>query len=134
VVASLGRSDVRERRFGALRANAYLWLTNLVSLTVFLRHPAERRVLVRYEDLLADPERVIADILARCHAHGSPPDVTRLRTGVPFHGNRLVESEVVSLERSAPSRARRPSLTALVQSPWSLIFARLDRAGAVPVD
>jgi Sulfotransferase family len=130
VVASLGRADVRERRFRPLRANAYLWLTNLLSLVVFLRHPAERRVLVRYEDLLAAPERVLADILARCHAHASPPDVTRLRTGAPFHGNRLVEAEVVSLERSAPRRARHASLTALAQSPWSLLFRRLDRAGA----
>ena len=49
VVASLGRRDVPERRFNEPVANAYLWLTHLFSVFVFLRHPRERRVLVRHE-------------------------------------------------------------------------------------
>jgi hypothetical protein len=133
VVASLGRADVRERRFGLLRANAYLWLTNLLSTLVFLRHPENRRMLIRYEDLLARPEQVLEDVLARCEAQGPPPDTSRLRTGVPFHGNRLVDSEVVSLERTLPVRRRGPSLTALLQWPWSLVFAHLRRSAAAGV-
>ena len=55
VVASLGRDDVPERRFGVPRANAYLWLTYVLSVFVFLRHPRDRRLFVRHEDFVADP-------------------------------------------------------------------------------
>ena len=44
VVSSLGRRDVAERRFGVLRANAYLWLTYVLSALVFLRQRRDRRL------------------------------------------------------------------------------------------
>jgi LPS sulfotransferase NodH len=65
VVASFDRVDVRERHFGVPTTNLYLWLTHLVALFVFLRHPRERRMLVSYEDLLADPQAVLRGILDR---------------------------------------------------------------------
>jgi len=63
VVASFGREDVLERRFGPLAANAYMSLTYLISTWVFLRHPRERRLLLRHEDFLAEPGRAIRQIL-----------------------------------------------------------------------
>jgi hypothetical protein len=129
VIASLGREDVPERTFGVLTANAYLWLTHLLSVLVFLRHPRDRRVFVRYEQFVADPEAVIAQILeGRCGAVALPPDLESLRTGVPFHGNRLVKSEVVALEPPSDSSPRSWSLTTFLQLPWTLVFALLRPA------
>jgi hypothetical protein len=128
IVASLGRTDVPERSFGTLTANAYLWLTYLLSVYVFGRHPPSRRLLVRHEDFLASPEAVLTQILRHCDSRAHTPDLTRLRTGVPFHGNRLIESAVVSLGGVAPAPARRSLLTAVLQRPWMLVFTRLRPA------
>jgi hypothetical protein len=125
VVASFGCRDVRERTFGALKTNAYLWLTHLVSLFVFLRQPPDRRLFVRYESFIADPERVLSGILERLDAPAPLPDLSALKTGVPIEGNRLVQEEVVSLERTADGPARRSVLTALLQLPWAAVFSRL---------
>jgi hypothetical protein len=150
VVASLARRDVAERRFGTLAANAYLWLTNGLSLLVFLRQPHERRLLVRHEDFLADPLGVLAQILAGAGAgagadagarggkrasvggaagsHAAKPDLEHLRTGIAFHGNRLLGEEFVALSSRPATAARGSLLTALLQSPWRVLFARLTPA------
>jgi Sulfotransferase family len=128
VVASLGRHDVVERRFGMPTANAYLWLTYLLSVFVFLRHPRERRLFVRHEDLVADPEGVLRQILDRCDSTASPPDLRALRTGVPFHGNRLIGSKVVALSPSTATPDRVSRVTAVLQLPWAAVFSRLRPA------
>jgi hypothetical protein len=128
VVASLGRRDVAERRFGVVASNAYLWLTNLLSLFVFLRHSPERRLFVRHEDFVADPRGVLAQILAGAGSSSATLDLRNLRTGVPFHGNRLVREEVVALNRRPATSSRRSLLTTLLQAPWRVVFASLRPA------
>jgi Sulfotransferase family len=132
VVASLGREDVVERSFGTLTTNAYLLLTHLLSLWVFLAHPRERRMLVRHEDLRADPERTLREILDHIGSDARTPDIDRLRTGVALHGNRLIRKEVVALERGADERARVSTLTRLLQFPSSVVLSRLRPAVGPP--
>ncbi len=127
VVASLNRRDVAERRFGVPTANAYLWLTYLVSLFVFLRHRRDRRLFVRHEEFIADPEAVLRQILALVGSPAAIPDLARLQTGLAFQGNRLLRSEVLALEHSAGPPARSSRLTKLLQLPWTIVFARLQR-------
>jgi sulfotransferase family protein len=128
VVASWNRGDVIEPRFDERTTNAYLWLTYLLSLFVFLRHPRNRRLLVRHESLVADPEGVLRDIFDASGSSAGMPDFTALQTGIPFQGNRVARSEVVSLNRSASPPARRSLATAVLQLPWKLVFARLRPA------
>jgi hypothetical protein len=148
VVSSLARRDVAERRFGTAAANAYLWLTNSLSLLVFLRQPRERRLLVRHEDFLADPSGVLAQILAGAGvgagedaaggrsvaggegSHSATPDLEHLRTGLAFHGNRLLGVETVALSSRPAGTSRRSLLTTLLQAPWRAVFARLAPASA----
>jgi hypothetical protein len=128
LVASLNRRDVRERRFNAPTANAYLWLTYLLSLPVFLRHRADRRLLVLHEDFVADPAGVVQQILDLVGSDADIPDLTALSTGLAFQGNRLLHSERVALKHQ-PERQRQTSpLTAVVQLPWRLLFSRLRTA------
>jgi len=128
VVASLGRADVVERRFDVPTSNAYLWLTNALSLLVFLRHPRARRMFVCHEEFLAHPAAVLERILRSAGSSAAVPDLGRLRTGVPFHGNRLVLGEVVSLQARPDTAVRRSWLTAALQLPWRAIFATLRPA------
>jgi Sulfotransferase family len=130
VVASLGRDDVPERTFGVLTANAYLWLTYLLSVFVFMRHPRNRRLFIRHEDFIADPEGVLGQILHGCDSRAPAPDLAALRTGVPFHGNRLVRSEVVALNRHAGVQRRASRVTAVLQLPWVAVFSRLRPAAS----
>lgn len=123
VVASLGRTDVVERRFDVPTSNAYLWLTNLLAMFVFLRHPRERRLFVRHEDFVSDPDGVLARILTGAGAGSTVPDLQRLHAGVPFHGNRLIGAEVIALEPHAVATTRRSPITALLQLPWRAVFA-----------
>lgn len=138
VVASLGRTDVPERTFGPWTANAYLWLTNAVSTIVFLSHPPARRLFVRYEDFLTDPRGVLTQILAMCGRAAAGGDLSRLRTGLPFHGNRLIRSATVGLTAEPPSepdtsaRGAASTLTAVLQSPWRLVFSLLAPAVRAP--
>jgi hypothetical protein len=125
VLASLQREDVPERSFKTGATNAYLWLTHLVSSWVFLRHPPQRRLFVRHEDFLADPEGVLRQILDWSGSTASLPDLSALRTGVPLHGNRLVAASEISIARTDTAPRRISLITALIQFPWRMIHSRL---------
>lgn len=129
----LNRNDVTERRLRVLSTNANLWLTHLLSVLVFLRQPRERRMLLRHEDLLANPEGTLRQILDRIESAAELPDLTALGTGVPLNGNRLLSADVVSLERKVLAPGRGSRVTALLQLPWTAVFSRLGPvAGASP--
>ncbi|HMD56071.1 MAG TPA: sulfotransferase [Solirubrobacteraceae bacterium] len=132
VVASFNRHDVAQYTKSTLTTNVYLWLTNLLAVLVFLRHPRERRLFVRYEDFVEDPARVLAEILGRAGLTAAPPDFSRLLTGVPFQGNRLIRSEVIALESGPPKRAGRSALTTVLQLPWAFVLARLKPSTSSP--
>jgi hypothetical protein len=132
VVASFNRADVPERRFGMPTTNAYLWLTYLLSTFVFVRHPSERRLLVRHEDFVADPERVLREILDRVECRSAIPDLKSLRTGLPFHANRMIRSELVSLDGREAAQPARSLMTTLVQLPLAVALARLRPAASAP--
>lgn len=131
VVAAYARGDVVQGpKFDTLATNGYLWLTNLLSLFVFLRHPRARRLLVRHEDFIADPYGVTRDILDCVGSSADLPDFTALRTDSAFLGNRMVKTGVVALKSRPETAARRSRITALLQAPWSVVLARLKpRAG-----
>jgi hypothetical protein len=125
VVASFNRRDVAQYSKSTLTTNAYLWLTNLLAVRVFLRHRADRRLLVHYEDFVADPARALRRVLELVDAPVALPDLTELDTGLAFQGNRVLRSRTIALrgEADAPSRSSR--LTALAQLPWSVLLGRL---------
>jgi Sulfotransferase family len=135
VVASnmrdLSPHEVAETRWRAVAMNADLWLTQLVSTCVFLRHPRERRIFVRHEDFLADPEWILRQILDRVGSRAQIPDLEELRIGAPLQGNRLIRSETVGVRRSGPAPAPRRPLTWLVQAPWRPVLRRLRPAATL---
>jgi hypothetical protein len=125
VVASFNRDDVPERRFDTPTANAYLWLTYVLSLFVFLRHRRDRRLFIRHEEFISNPEGVLREIFAVLASSTSVPDLTHLRTGFAFQGNRLLQSKVLALKSAPAHTAASSPLTALLQFPWKVAFALL---------
>jgi hypothetical protein len=125
VVSSYSRDEVDFRQFNVLTTNAYLWLTYALSVLAFLRHPRRRRLVVRYEQFMADPEGVLSEILAWIGAPAGTPDLSALRTGFAFQGNNLLRQEVVALERRPEQHVQGSRLTRLLNLPWTLLFSRL---------
>jgi hypothetical protein len=131
VVASFEREDVPEARFGAFTTNVYLWLTYLLSSLVFARHPRERRMLLRHEDFLADPQGMLTWLLRQLDSPAPVPDLAHLSTGFPLQGNRLIDADIVALERRTARPRHASTLTTLLQLPWSafsLLLRPLARA------
>lgn len=126
VVASFDPRDATSYSKSTFTTNAYLWLTHLLSLFVFLRHPRDRRLFLRHEDFLLDPEGVLRQILDWSESSAAIPDLTSLRTGIPLQANRFTRSsEVIALKGPSASPARRSRMTALLQLPWAPVFSRL---------
>ncbi len=125
---SVNRHDAAARRRVTLATNVDLWLTHLLAAIVFLRQPAQRRMFLRHEDFLADPEGSLREILERLGSDAALPELSLLRTGIPFRGNRLIASEVVALQARPDRPAGGSRLTALLQLPWRLAFARMHPA------
>jgi hypothetical protein len=122
------RHDVAKRRWSFFTVNARLWWTYLLSVTVFLRQPRDRRLLLRHEDFVANPKEVLREILDFVGSSAELPDLTSLRTGFPLNGNPLIRSEVVTLNPSAAPPHRPSPMMRLTQRPWNLILARLQPA------
>jgi hypothetical protein len=126
VVSSFGNKDVAQYSKSFVTANVYLWLTSLLSVLVFLRHPAERRLFVRYEDFVSDPGRVTGRILELAEGPSAPPDFSALRTGIPFQGNRLIATDTIALDGQPAAAPPRGLATALLQLPFRVVWARLS--------
>jgi hypothetical protein len=125
-IRTISRREVAERRIRILALNASLWLTQLVSLLVFLRHARERRVFVRHEDFIADPDGVLRQILDGFGFAVELPDLNALRAGLALQGNKLIMAETIAVTRAARRRSKRWSpLTAALQACWTPVLARL---------
>jgi hypothetical protein len=131
VVASFARDDVVEPRFSPSTTRAYLLLTYVLAVLVFLRQPRDRRIVVFHEDFIADPHGVLQRLLDLLGSQASPPALDALPTGVPFQANRLVREDVVSLRTHAP--APRERLTSPIDRLLVAALSRLQpRAAAAP--
>ena len=119
------RQDIAERRLLELTTNVNLWLTHMLSVLVFLRQRRDRRMLLRHEEFLANPEAVLRDVLRRVDSPAAIPDLSALKTGLPLKGNRLIRSDVIAVKTKAPVPPRRSLLTSLLQLPWTLAISRL---------
>jgi len=120
----INRNAGGDRLLRLLSKNLDIWLTHLLCLPVFLHTPRERRLLLRHEDFLQDPERVLGELLAFVGSDAPLPDLEALRTGFPIQANRLIQHETVSLQ-SKPHPRPAWTLTRLLQLPWQLVFSRL---------
>jgi len=127
--ATVNRHDVAGRRRLLLRTNADLWLTHLLSMWVFQRHRADRRLFLHYEDFTADPQGILRQILDLGGSTAALPDLGHLETGYPMYGNRLLREEVVALGPQTPKPARVSRITALVQMPLTALMSGLRPAG-----
>lgn len=125
VVASFRRKDVDQPSKQRFAANIYLCVTQLLSLFVFLRQRREQRMMLRYEDLVADPRGVLRRLQEWIGVSGEVPDLSALETGVPFQGNRLLRSERVEFRSGRGGSPPSDLVTRALQVPWSLALPRL---------
>ncbi|MHB8233859.1 MAG: sulfotransferase, partial [Solirubrobacteraceae bacterium] len=132
VVASntreLSPHEVAEMRWRSLTMNAGLWLTQLLAIRTFLSHPADRRIFLRHEDFLDDPEDATRQILKMLGSRAELPDLQALTVGAPLFGNPLIRSDSVSVKRSRAHRPAHDPATSLAQAMWKPVLERLTPA------
>jgi len=124
-VRPISRHEVAERRAKVLSSNVALWLTQLLSVYVFLRQPRARRIFLSHEEFLADPAGALRAILDGAGSPAELPDLTALRSGVPLEGNRLLAAETIALRAPGRPIARWSRLTQWMQRPWQLVYGAL---------
>ncbi|MGO9489080.1 MAG: sulfotransferase [Solirubrobacteraceae bacterium] len=122
--------EVAERRLRTVAVNIGLWLTLFLSAVVFLRQRRDRRLFVRHESFVRDPEGVLRQILEMVGSQAPLPDLGALRIGAPLEGNRLIRTDTIALDRRAPKVERSSWLTTVLQAPWEAVLARMRPAAA----
>jgi hypothetical protein len=136
MLASFTRTVRRDDPFGRLRlivsTNIDLWVTHLLSILVFARHPPQRRLFLRYEDFTADPAAAVAQIMELVGLTGPLPDLQVLHTGLALGGNTLLRAETVALKGENRRPAGGSRLTELLQAPLTGAMARLRPSLAHP--
>jgi hypothetical protein len=125
---AINRHAWAERTARIITKNVDLWLTTLLAVSVFLRQPRERRMFLRHEEFIADPQGVVRQILDQVDSTAALPDLTSLKTGFPIQGNRLLWSDVVALKSRPVSAVRGSRITRLSQLPWAGVLERLRPA------
>ncbi len=117
--------EVAERRVRTLAMIGNLTITLAVSIAVFLRHPRRRRLFMRHEEFIADPQGALSAILEMLGSDAGLPDLERLRIGAPIEGNRLIRGETIALQRRVQTPPS-PSLpAALLQALCEPVLRRL---------
>jgi hypothetical protein len=136
VVASntreLSPHELAEIRWRKLTMNANLWLTQLVAMRTFVSHPPDRRMFVRHEDFLADPDGITRQILSMVGSDAELPDLDALTVQAPLQGNQLIRAERVAVRRPGGSPPPRDTFTSVAQAPWRPLLGRM-RPAAMPV-
>lgn len=136
VVASntreLSPHELAEIRWRKLTMNANLWLTQLLAMRTFVSHPPDRRMFVRHEDFLADPDGITRQILAMVGSDAELPDLDALAVQAPLQGNQLIRAERVAVRRTGSSPSPRDAFTSVAQALWRPLLGRMHPA-AMPV-
>jgi len=122
---AINRHARAERTLRIITKNVDLWLTNILAVSVFLRQSPDRRMFLRHEEFIADPEGVLRQILDRIDSLSALPDLASLHTGYPIQGNRLLWSDVVALKSKPVSPVRGSRITRALQRPWVPVLERL---------
>ena len=132
VVASntreLSPHELAELRWRKLTMNANLWLTQLLAMRTFVSHPPDRRMFVRHEDFLADPDGVTRQILAMVGSDAELPDLDALTVQAPLQGNELIRAERVAVRRGGSAPSPRDTFTSLAQAVWRPLLGRMTPA------
>jgi hypothetical protein len=132
VVASntreLSPHELPEIRWRKLTMNANLWLTQLLAIRTFVSHPRDRRLFVRHEDFLADPDGVTRQILAMVGSDAELPDLDALSVQAPLQGNQLIRAERVAVRRAGSSPSPRDTFTSVAQAVWRPLLGRMHPA------
>lgn len=99
VINALQKPVQRDRPMHPLAANVYCLSVWLLSVIVYRRFPADRRIKVRYEDFIDAPAETVNRVMQRYGMPQRLESAERLATGLMFQGNRLRERPTISIQR-----------------------------------
>ncbi len=128
VVASL-QTDMRPK--SRLAANVYLFAVHVLSELIYRTVARERRLRLRYEDVLRNPDECLQVLSDWSGIDVSRVDLGALLTGPAFAGNRIIKHDTVVLRRAAEAAIRETPWTAVAQGVWLRRYGYADPERAV---
>lgn len=97
-IHALMKKDVEQIPKSFLSANLYLFWVSLLSNIVYLTVPKNKRMKLRYEDFIANPNAVLNDVQRMTGTPHQTVDLNNLSTGYIFRANRIRLLKTTKLE------------------------------------
>ena len=125
VVDAFLKKDIEQRYKHPLTANIYYFLVNFCSYVFYLYFPGDKKMLVRYEDLVEKPEETLSKISCHMDIKGEVQDFSDLKVGFLFEANRIKNREKIELRREKEGVHLNffwSFMTKLIQVPFYWLF------------
>lgn len=97
-INALMKKDVEQIPKSFFGANFYLFYVSLLSNLVYLGLPKNKKLKLRYEDLIKNPQAAVARVEENLHTEKQTLDFNYLKTGHIFRANRIRLLESIKLE------------------------------------
>lgn len=125
VVDAFLKKDIEQRYKHPLTANIYYSMANFFSYLVYLCFPGDKKVMVRFEDMIERPGDVLSEISPHTRMTQRNPDFSDLKVGCLFEANRIKNEEKIDLKREKKEINLNffwSFVTKYIQSPFYLLF------------
>jgi len=113
-IHALMKRDVEQIPKNFLSANLYLFWVSLLSNLVYAFLPRGKKMKLRYEDLIKEPNGTLSAIQKITNTSSQPVDLDNLSTGYIFRANRIRLHRTVKLERELKKSNTNPFLKAVI--------------------
>lgn len=105
VVESFGKKNIEQNFKNPISANLFLTFIAILSEFFYYYFPANRRIKIRYEDLIEFPDSTIKRLKKFLGLSEFSIDINNLKTGYIFQSNRIRQNETISLNKNiSPSK------------------------------
>lgn len=125
VVDAFLKKDIEQRYKHPLTANIYYSMANFLSLLIYLCFPGDKKMLVRFEDIIERPGEVLSEISRHIGITRGTPDFSDLKVGCLFEANRIKNKKKISLWREKKEIDLNyfwSFVTKVIQVPFYLLF------------
>jgi hypothetical protein len=113
-VHALMKKDVEQIPKNFFSANIYLFWVSLISNIVYLVLPKGKKLKVRYEDLIKNPNGILSNVQQNLNTQLQTIDLNNLSTGYIFRANRIRLYKTIKLESTLKRAGTNIFLKALI--------------------
>jgi len=125
VVNAFLKKDVEQKAKHPLVGNFYYWIVNTLSSLFYIFYPRNKKVLVRYEDMIDEPEKTLLRVTQKLGIQGEIHGFDDLKVGPLFEANRIKNKLKIDLNKEKKDIDLSKFwqfVTKLLQMPFYVLF------------